>query len=83
MSRRKQWTAADTFKGMTWSTDDNFNTTQRKLRVLIGALQRADKLCTEALPRFNWGASALDANAITLLNEVPGEIQAALKLVQS
>lgn len=27
------------------------------------------RLYNEALPRFNWGASALDANAIFLLNE--------------
>lgn len=42
------------------------------------ALKRADRLCTEALPKFNWGESALDNNAIRLLNEVPGEIRAAL-----
>ena len=30
------------------------------------------------LPKFNWGVSALDANAIQLLNEVPGEVRAAL-----
>lgn len=42
------------------------------------ALRRAQRLCKEALPKFDWGKSALDANAITLLNEVPGEIEAAL-----
>ncbi|ANO57447.1 hypothetical protein AN14_52 [Pseudomonas phage AN14] len=42
-------------------------------------LARAARLFEEALPKFNWGASALDANAIQLLNEVPGEVRAALK----
>ncbi|HEY3434264.1 MAG TPA: hypothetical protein VGK41_01290 [Solirubrobacterales bacterium] len=42
------------------------------------ALRRAQRLFAEALPKFNWGASALDANAIQLLNEVPGEVAAAL-----
>ncbi len=83
MSGRKPWAPADTFKGVAWQTEDNFNATQRKLRILVSALERADRLCREALPRFNWGASALDANAITLLNEVPNEIRAALKEVRS
>jgi len=42
------------------------------------ALHLAQRLVTEALPKFNWGASALDANAIQLLNDVPGAIAAAL-----
>lgn len=46
---------------------------------LRDALRQADKLCVEALPKFNWGASALDANAIKLLNEVPREIQRVLE----
>jgi hypothetical protein len=45
---------------------------------LIAALKRAERLFNEALPKFNWGKSALDANAIALLNEVPGEVRAAL-----
>lgn len=44
-----------------------------------GALQAAHELCTVALPQFNWGASVLNAEGITLLNEVPGKIYAALK----
>lgn len=42
------------------------------------ALERCLRLFDEALPKFNWGASFLDANAIALLNEVPGEVRAAL-----
>lgn len=42
-------------------------------------LRQADKLCVEALPKFNWAASPLDANAIKLLNEVPREIQRVLE----
>ncbi len=43
------------------------------------ALQQAQRLFAEALPKFNWGASCLDANAISLLNEVPGIVAKALK----
>ncbi|APL99190.1 nucleotide pyrophosphohydrolase [Bordetella phage MW2] len=42
------------------------------------ALKRAVRLFEEALPKFDWGKSALDANAIQLLNEVPGEVRAVL-----
>lgn len=42
------------------------------------ALIKADRLCKEALPKFNWGASALDANAIEILNETPALIADAL-----
>lgn len=50
-----------------------------ELAVLITANKRAVQLFNEALPKFNWGGSALDANAIRLLNEVPGELNEALK----
>ena len=43
------------------------------------ALRAARRLCDEALPKFNWGASALDANAIQLLNQVPALIRQTLK----
>ena len=43
------------------------------------ALKLALRLCEEALPKFNWGASFLDANAIQLLNTVPAAIKAALE----
>lgn len=49
---------------------------------IVRALERAERLFNEALPKFNWGASALDANAIALLNEVPGEVRRALQLVK-
>ncbi len=42
------------------------------------ALLAAQELFDKALPKFNWGASALDATAIKLLNEVPGQVRAAL-----
>lgn len=45
-------------------------------------LGRVDRLFKEALPKFNWGASALDANAIQLLNEVPGEVAKAMKALK-
>lgn len=49
-----------------------------RVDALSAALRRAEELCTRALPQFNWGASALSGEAIALLNEVPGEIHAAL-----
>ena len=42
------------------------------------ALRLCERLFAEALPKFDWGASALDANAIRLLNEVPAAVRAAL-----
>lgn len=38
---------------------------------LTHALLQCQALFQQALPKFNWGASALDANAIRLLNDVP------------
>lgn len=45
---------------------------------LLEALRAAQRLCAEALPKFDWGRSSLDGNAIGLLNEVPGVIAAAI-----
>lgn len=45
---------------------------------MIVALTRVERLIKEAISKFNWGASALDANAIALLNEVPREVHAAI-----
>ena len=47
---------------------------------LRAALQLTKRLIYEALPKFDWGKSALDANAISLLNEVPAAVNAALKV---
>jgi len=35
---------------------------------ILETLEQVNRLYEEALPKFNWGASALDANAIDLLN---------------
>lgn len=43
------------------------------------ALKAAKRLFDEALPKFNWGASFLDANAIQLLNSVPDQVARAIK----
>lgn len=43
------------------------------------ALKLAKRLNDEALPKFDWGKSALDANAIWLLNEVPLAVDEALR----
>lgn len=41
-------------------------------------LLRVKQLFDTALPKFNWGASTLDADAIRLLNDVPAEVTRAL-----
>lgn len=46
-----------------------------------GALVRAKQLFDQALPKFNWKASALDAAAVTLLNTVPGEVARAIEAI--
>lgn len=38
---------------------------------MLDTLKQVERMNREALPKFNWGASFLDANAIRLLNEVP------------
>lgn len=47
------------------------------------ALKLARRMIKEALPKFNWGASALDANAIQLLNETPRVIRAAILALEN
>lgn len=59
---------------------DNPPPATERERVLIEALELAQRMCAEALPKFNWGASALDANAIDLINRTPGTINKALAL---
>lgn len=49
---------------------------------LVEALHLAQRMNREALPKFNWGASALDANAIDLLNRAPMAVNAALTRAQ-
>ena len=36
---------------------------------LLDTCRMAQRLYKEALPKFDWGASALDSNAIRILNE--------------
>ncbi|MCP5004534.1 MAG: hypothetical protein GY941_11445 [Planctomycetes bacterium] len=45
---------------------------------LVEALELTERLITEALPKFDWGKSALDANAIELLNTVPSKVTNAI-----
>ena len=45
------------------------------------AIEKGVEMCDVALPQFNWGRSALGADAIRLLNEAPGELRAALEEV--
>ena len=51
---------------------------ERQRDAMLTALNAAKRLFDEALPKFNWGASALDANAIRLLNDVPLVVQEAI-----
>ncbi len=46
---------------------------------LLAALKQAERMIDEALPKFNWGDSFLDADAITLLNEAPIAVKAAIR----
>lgn len=47
------------------------------------ALRLAKRLIDEALPCFNWSQSALTADAIRLLTEVPSAVEAALAAIES
>lgn len=53
------------------------------LRTARDALEKAQRMNREALPKFNWAASFLNANAIQLLNETPTAVDNALDLVRS
>ena len=46
------------------------------------ALKLAHRMCNLALPKFNWGASALDAQAIDLLNRAPVAINDVMREVK-
>ena len=67
----------------TWRSEDVLNAefivrACNNHEALLAALKSCQRLFNEALPKFNWGASALDANAIRLLNETPIEVDAAI-----
>jgi hypothetical protein len=44
----------------------------------LAALGQTREMIDKALPEFNWGASALSADGIRLLNETPGVVNAAI-----
>ena len=50
---------------------------------MLAALKAAERLFREAHPKFNWRASFLDAQAITLLNEVPLQVRAAIERAEN
>ncbi len=56
----------------------NYARMEARIRELEAALLAAKRLFDEALPKFNWGGSRLDANAIRLLNEVPPLVDVVL-----
>ena len=70
------WNAAAPYPAMLRKEID---TLRAQLAEAQDALQAAQRLFKEALPKFNWGASFLDANAIQLLNEVPAKVNAAIR----
>ena len=47
---------------------------------LLETLEMCERLFKEALPKFNWKSSALDANAIQLLNETEIKIKNVVQL---
>ena len=66
-----------------WNTFDAHDPERDRLMALnaemLAALRLTKRMIDEALPKFNWGASALDANAVMLLNETPGAVNAAIR----
>lgn len=52
----------------------NFDTVHVSLKATLGMIE-------SALPQFDWGKSALDVDAIQSLNETPGLVRDALKLM--
>jgi hypothetical protein len=49
----------------------------------LAALKRAKRLIDEVVyEKFDWARSALDANAIQLLNEVPMEVERQIELLE-
>jgi hypothetical protein len=49
--------------------------------IIKEGLVAANQLVHVALPKFNWSASPLDADAIRILNEAPQKIRAALEVM--
>lgn len=45
---------------------------------MLEALKLVQRMIDEALPKFDWGKSVLDANAIRLLNETPSVVKSAI-----
>ena len=74
------WNAAAPYPAMLRKEIDNL---RAQLAEAQDALQAAQRLFKEVLPKFNWGASFLDANAIQLLNEVPAKVNAAIKAAKA
>jgi len=72
-ANRSEYTAANAIL-----TDEN-EAQRAEIARLRDALILAKRMIDEALPKFDWGKSYLDANAITLLNEAPVAVNAALE----
>lgn len=47
---------------------------------MLSALKRAQTMCRVAIGQFEWGSLALSPDAVRLLNQVPGEIDAAIRM---
>jgi hypothetical protein len=62
---------------LTWAWE-RIEELQLREEQLFVALEQAKELFDVALPQFNWGASALSAEAIKLLNEVPTLVNSTL-----
>lgn len=52
-------------------------------KLALDALKQAQELFDKALPKFDWGMSALDATAIKLLNEAPRKVSAAITALEA
>lgn len=54
--------------------EDRVDDLTKALKIAATALHIAKDMVEKALPKFDWAASVLDANAIALLNEAPIQI---------
>lgn len=62
-------------------TSVKYDTIEKKLALCIETLELLSETHNYALPKFNWGASALDAKAIGLLNRSGQAISSTLVAV--
>ena len=83
------WTSEHPFKHWVGGYAQALVDTEAEVKVLrekLAEAKKALKFCelveSRALPKFNWGASVLDAKAIDLLNRFPRIVKNALSVLR-